>query len=181
MFANHFLIPAISNSHCHNDNLILVCQNDQNGSVGVVVNQPIKTTFKSIWSSLDIHAKPTPFDDDYLHYGGPINTQSGFVLHRSAANWKSSIKIVADLQLTFSKDVMLSLASGAASTDMKVMMGYAGWAAGDLEAEIKTDKWIVCPADIETLFELTAAEQLPHLYTKLGVSGKSFIHSMGHA
>ena len=82
-----------------------------------------------------------------MHFGGPVQIDRGFVLHRPLGNWQSTLAINDDVGLTTSKDVLEAAGRGEGPKDMFVSLGYAGWSAGQLEMELAQNAWLTVEAD----------------------------------
>ena len=88
-----------------------------------------------------------------MHFGGPVQIDRGFVLHRPLGNWQSTLAINDDVGLTTSKDVLEAVGAAKGPKDMLVSLGYAGWSAGQLEQELAQNAWLTVEADPDVLFD----------------------------
>ena len=141
---HHFLIamPAMADPHFAHT-LTYVCEHNKDGALGIVVNKPIDMTLSALFEQIDV-----PLADDVLrvapvHFGGPVQIDRGFVLHRPLGNWQSTLAISDDLGLTTSKDVLEARRPRRRpASDVFVSLGYAGWSAGQLEQELAQNAWL---------------------------------------
>ena len=168
-FTHHFLIamPAMMDPH-FSHTLTYVCEHNEDGALGIVVNKPTDMTLSSLFEQIDV-----PLVDDSLrrlpvHYGGPVQVDRGFVLHRPLGNWQSTLAVDDEVGLTTSKDVIVSL-------------GYAGWSAGQLEHEIAQNAWLTVAADPGVLFETPVEARLPAAMRLLGIDFTRLSDDVGHA
>lgn len=152
--ANQFLValPALADPHFARG-VVLVCQHDDDGAMGVVVNRGSEYTLGEVFRQMDI-----PCDDEALRErrvlaGGPVHPERGFVVH-DGAGWDSSLAIGGGLQLTTSRDVLEAMARGEGPGRSMVALGCAGWGAGQLEHELSENSWLTVPADAGVLFDL---------------------------
>ncbi len=78
-----------------------------------------------------------------VYFGGPVQTDRGFVLHRPLGNWQSTLAVTPELGLTSSRDVLQALGQEGEPGEIIVALGYSGWGAGQLEHELAPE----CLAD----------------------------------
>jgi len=116
-----------------------------------------------------------------VHYGGPVQIDRGFVLHRPLGNWQSTLAIDDEVGLTTSKDVLEAVARGEGPKDVLVSLGYAGWSAGQLEQEIAQNAWLTVAADPGVLFETPVEARLPAAMRLLGIDFSRLSDDVGHA
>ena len=181
MLRGHFLIatPAIDRGF-FNRSLIYLCRHDENGAMGIVVNQRLDITFNEMLEHLEI-----PTDPEVPNYpilaGGPIRKDHGFVLHSPAGGWQGGQTVHHDINLTTSRDILCALASGEGPRECLVALGYAGWAAGQLEAEIADNSWLTVAADRQTLFHSETSQKLAEAGRMLGIDVDLLTADAGHA
>lgn len=113
--------------------------------------------------------------------GGPISQNRGFVLHRTQSGWKSSLALSKDIMITTSKDILLALGTKKAPDQFMVTLGYAGWAPGQLEAELQTNSWLTIDADSDILFNTPIEQRWKKATEKLGIDVVHLSSDIGHA
>ncbi len=179
---NHFLIamPGMADPY-FSKTLTLICEHSEKGAIGLVVNKPIDVTLGNLFEQVNIQ-----LDDDALllesvHFGGPVLVDRGFVLHQPLADWSSTLKIDDDTGLTTSKDILEAMAIGKGPSRVMVTLGYAGWAPGQLEDEIKRNGWLTVPAQPHLIFDLPAEERLGAAMALLGLNYGNLSDVAGHA
>jgi putative transcriptional regulator len=179
---NHFLIamPNLEDPN-FNQSVTYVCQHDEQGAVGIVVNRPGHFTFADIFVRLGI-----TFDDDeralaLVLSGGPVEPERGFVLHAAAADFESTIDVGSGISLTASRDVLEAIADGSGPPQALLALGYAGWGAGQLEAEIAANSWLSVEATSEVLFETPYAERWTKAADLIGIDIRGISTYTGHA
>ena len=179
---HHFLIamPAMTDPNFANT-LTYVCEHNPEGALGIVVNRRTDMTLSTLFDQIQI-----PLDDSELrelpvHFGGPVQVDQGFVLHRPLGNWKSTLAVTDDIGLTTSKDVLEAAGRGEGPRDMLVSLGYAGWSAGQLEQELAQNAWLTVEADPDIVFELPVEERLPAAVRLLGIDISRLTDNVGHA
>lgn len=179
---HHFLIamPAMVDPNFAHT-LIYVCSHNDDSALGLVVNRPVDMTLAALFEQIEV-----PLEDEALraapvHYGGPVQIDRGFVLHRPLGNWTSTLAISDDLGLTTSKDVLEALGAGRGPGEVLVSLGYAGWSAGQLEQELAQNAWLTVEADPDLLFSMPAEERLPAAMRRLGIDYSRLSEDVGHA
>ena len=181
-FTDHFLIamPNMVDPHFAHT-LTYVCEHSAEGALGIVVNKPIDMTLSALFEQIDVALAAADLRDSPVHFGGPVQVDRGFVLHRPLGNWQSTLAVSDDIGLTTSKDVLEAVGRGAGPRDVFVSLGYAGWSAGQLEQEIAQNAWLTVAANPEVLFETPAEDRLPAAMKLLGIDFSRLSDDVGHA
>ena len=137
-FTHHFLIamPAMADPNFANT-LTFVCEHNKDGALGIVVNKPTDMMLATLFEQIDVPLADADVGKTPVHFGGPVQIDRGFVLHRPLGKWQSTLAISDDIGLTTSKDVLEAVARGEGPASVLVSLGYAGWSAGQLEQEIE--------------------------------------------
>src|SRR3954447_19846599 len=179
---HHFLIamPAMADPHFAHS-LTYVCEHSKDGALGIVVNKPIDMTLSALFEQIEIPLAAAELQEAPVHFGGPVQVDRGFVLHRPLGNWQSTLAISDDMGLTTSKDVLEAVGRGEGPRDVFVSLGYAGWSAGQLEQEIAQNAWLIVAADPDVVFETPAEARLPAAMKLLGIDFSRLSEGMGHA
>ena len=179
---HHFLIamPAMADPHFAKS-LTFVCEHNDQGALGIVVNRPIEMNLHSLLEQVSIAPDTAAWKSVAVHFGGPVQVDRGFVLHTPLGDWQSTIKVSPDLGLTTSKDILEAVARGQGPRQILVTLGYAGWAPGQLEHELAQNAWLTVQAKPEVIFDLPADERLPAAMNLLGVDYAKLSDTAGHA
>ena len=182
---DHFLIamPAMDDPY-FSKSLIYVAEHNSHGALGVIINRPIDMNLADLFDKIEL-----PFDATGsnqlinlpVFFGGPVQTDRGFVLHRPIGQWQSTLKVNQDIGLTSSRDILQSVARNGQPCEMLVTLGYSGWGAGQLEQELTQNAWLTVPADAHIMFDIPYEERLPSAMEKLGIGFANFSGSAGHA
>jgi putative transcriptional regulator len=177
----HFLIATpVIGSGFFNRSLTYICDHSDQGSMGIVVNQCLEIGLIDMLTHLDIEATAA-CPDPLILAGGPVATDHGFVLHRGAPSWEGSQPINDEVSLTGSRDVLCAIAAGEGPQEYLVALGYAGWAPGQLEAEMTENSWLTVQADLNVLFETSADDRLGAAGRQLGIDIDLLSAEAGHA
>lgn len=179
---NHFLIamPGMADPY-FSRTLTLICEHSDKGAIGLVVNKPIDVTLGNLFEQVNIHLEDEALLMESVHFGGPVLVDRGFVLHQPLGDWSSTLKIDDDTGLTTSKDILEAIAAGKGPHRIMVTLGYAGWAPGQLEDEIKRNGWLTVPARPRMIFDLPAEERLNAAMALLGLNYGNLSDVAGHA
>ena len=112
-FTHHFLIamPAMADPH-FSHTLTYVCEHNADGALGIVVNKPTDMTLSALFEQIDVPLADAALRRTPVHFGGPVQVDRGFVLHRPLGNWQSTLAVDDEVGLTTSKDVLEAVARG---------------------------------------------------------------------
>lgn len=161
--------------------LTYIAEHNENGAMGIIVNRPTDMRLASLFERIDIPFEQPDFADLPVYFGGPVQSDRGFVLHRPAGTWHSTLKVSDDIGLTSSRDVLQSLAAEGKPSEVLVALGYAGWSAGQLEHELAQNAWLTVPADLTIVFDLPPEERLAAAIQLLGIDFAQLSDVAGHA
>ncbi len=180
--SNHFLL-AMPNMADPNFSgaVVLVAEHNDRGALGLVLNKPTTMTLGTLLQRIDLATSTGSLDRTPVFYGGPVQTDRGFVLHHPGGKWNSTVEIGPEISLTTSKDILEAVADGSGPERLLVTLGYAGWGPGQLEAEIGQNAWLTVPADPTLLFDTPAEERFIQAYQMLGVDPALLSPAAGHA
>ena len=161
--------------------LTYVCEHNDQGALGIVVNRPIDMTLQALFERLSLSLKDPACADAPVYFGGPVQTDRGFVLHFPAGEWQSTLKVRDAIGLTTSKDILEAVGRGEGPAKMLVSLGYASWSAGQIEHELKQNAWLTVEAKDAIIFDLPADERLPAAMQLLGIDYARLADQAGHA
>jgi putative transcriptional regulator len=149
--------------------------------MGLVINRLIDSlSFASLLDQLGVEVQ-APGADMPIHFGGPVESSRGFVLHSADYVQDSTLVIDDDIALTATIDVLKAIAKGDGPRQCVLALGYAGWAAGQLDAEIQANGWLMVPADHELVFGIDNESKWQRAIAKLGVDLSLLSLEAGHA
>ncbi|MCB1929030.1 MAG: YqgE/AlgH family protein [Rhodocyclaceae bacterium] len=178
----HFLIamPALVDPNFARTVTLIAEHNDQ-GALGVIVNRPLDMNLAALFDRIDLPIEDAETAGQPVYFGGPVQTDRGFVLHRPAGEWHSSLAIGDDAALTSSKDILQSVGSGGGPDEVLVTLGYAGWSPGQLEQELAQNAWLTVPADLSIVFDIPPEERFAAAMQLIGVDYATLSEVAGHA
>ena len=178
----HFLIAMPSlNDGFFNQAVTYICEHDENGSFGIIINQQTGITLKQIAKEMAIETENNYHDKQQVFIGGPVDQGRGFILHQPTGNWQSSLKVSNNVALTTSKDILQAIIKNEGPEDNIVALGYAGWAAGQLDSEMASNTWLSCPADEQIIFNTPVAERWKAAAKLIGIDLSLLSCDAGHA
>lgn len=179
---NQFLIamPALVDPYFAKS-LVLVCEHNDKGALGLIVNRPLDMTLATLFEKVELTLEQDGFAERPVYFGGPVQTDRGFVLHRPLGSWQSTMPVTEQLGLTSSRDILQSIGKEGTPGAVLVTLGYAGWSAGQLEGELAQNAWLTVPADNAILFDLAPEERLPAAMRALGIDFTNLADTAGHA
>ena len=161
--------------------LTFICEHNDQGALGVVVNRPIDLSLQALFERINLKLEPHELLNLPVYFGGPVQTDRGFVLHQPVGQWHSTLTVRDRLGLTTSKDILEAVGKGNGPAKMLVTLGYSGWAAGQLEHELGQSAWLSVEAGEQIIFDLPPEEKLPAAMELLGVDFASLSEDPGHA
>jgi len=179
---DHFLIamPAMEDPYFAKS-LVYVAEHNDQGALGVIVNRPIDMDLATLFKKIDVPFESAALARLPVFFGGPVQTDRGFVLHRPLGSWQSTLAVNQEVGLTTSRDVLLSVGQAGHPSDMVITLGYSGWGAGQLEHELAQNAWLTVPANSRILFELPYEEKLASALELLGIDLANLAGQAGHA
>ncbi len=149
--------------------LVYMCAHNEDGAMGLVVNKPLDDlSFCDLLTQLGIDQGPAA-DAIRLHFGGPVETGRGFVLHSDDYSNDGTLPIAEGVSLTATVDVLRAMSQGAGPRRSLLALGYAGWAPGQLDAEIQGNGWLTCEADEDLIFGQNLSAKWNKALGKIGI------------
>ena len=179
---DHFLIamPAMGDPN-FNETVTYLCKHDAAGALGIVVNRPTEMELGEVFKQLMLETRDPERAAKPVLAGGPVARDRGFVLHQSSIGFESTLSAGNDIRVTVSPDILAALARGDGPDPAIVALGYAGWAAGQLEAELAANAWLCVPADPAIVFETPFEQRWAAAVGLLGVDIHQIATYVGHA
>jgi putative transcriptional regulator len=134
------------------ETVIYIAKHTSEGAFGLVINRPLaKGPIGDLLKGFGANSKGAR-GEIIIHYGGPVGSDQGFVLHSDEVLLNSSTKVKDGIALTSDTKLIEAISRGKGPRQSLFMLGYSGWASGQLEAELKANAWYVIPADKALIF-----------------------------
>jgi putative transcriptional regulator len=159
----------------------LCAHSEEAGAMGFVINKTIDAlTVDELYVHLNIEPvrsnRPLP-----VHFGGPVDPGRGFVLHSAEYREEGTLGIGDEFAMTATLDILRAMGKGEGPRQSLLALGYAGWAPGQLDAEIQANGWLSVAADADLVFGEADDSKWQRALAKLGVSPLMLSTEAGHA
>ena len=180
--SNHFLIamPALDDPNFHHTTTF-ICEHDEDGALGVVINRPLNMRLAEILKYMDIDPGSEEISAAPVYMGGPVQSDRGFVLHEPSGDWEATLKVTDTIGITSSRDILQAIAAGEGPERAIVTLGYAGWGAGQLEQELADNTWLSGPASSKIVFDTPSEQRWEAAAALLGIDLNLLSSDTGHA
>jgi putative transcriptional regulator len=161
--------------------VVYMCAHTEDGAMGLVVNKLVENiTFPDLLEQLSIETGAVE-NEIRIHFGGPVETGRGFVLHSADYVQDATLVVDQQLALTATVDILKSIADGGGPQHSLLALGYAGWAPGQLELEIQANGWLSVPADSQLVFGSGLDDKWGAAMAKIGIDHSKLSGTAGHA
>ncbi len=161
--------------------VIYMCAHSTDGAMGLVVNKLVdNVSFPDLLEQLNIQTGPVE-DDIFVHFGGPVETGRGFVLHSSDYVQDATLLIDENVGLTATVGILKSIAEGSGPDRSLLALGYAGWGAGQLDEEIQANGWLSVAPDVPLVFDGDLDGKWKRAMGKMGIDFSKLSGDAGHA
>jgi putative transcriptional regulator len=167
--------------------VVYICAHSDDGAMGFVINRAQQLSFSDVLLHLDLVGEdevirlPGTTLDFPIRCGGPVESGRGFVLHSDDYMSESSIPVSDDICLTATLDIVRAISRGRGPQKGLMMLGYAGWGAGQIENEIGANGWLSCPAQEELIFDTNLDSKYERALGLMGITPAMLSAEAGHA
>ena len=160
--------------------VIYMCAHGPEGAMGLVINRLLDSlSFGDLLEQLGIERGGG--DQIEVHFGGPVESGRGFVLHSADYVQDATLVVDDDIALTATVDILKAIAAGIGPKRSLLALGYAGWGEGQLDNEIKANGWLHVAADNELVFGTDMDTNWERAMAKLGIDPRMLSDDAGHA
>ena len=161
--------------------VVYVCAHTSDGAMGLVINKIVESVnFPELLDQLNI-GSGSANREIRVHFGGPVETGRGFVLHSGDYVQDATLVINEDFALTATVDILKSIANGEGPEKSILALGYAGWEPGQLDQEIQANGWLSLPADNDLVFDEKPNTKWEKAMGKIGIDFNMLSGQAGHA
>lgn len=179
--ANYFLVAMPNmDDPFFQDSVIYLCEHDDEGALGIIINKPSPITMDMIFAVSDRNI-PLRMQHESVMMGGPVQVDRGYVVHTPLGNWQSTLAVTDNVALTSSRDIIENLSETGAVDKALVSIGYSSWGKGQLERELADNVWLTVPADEHILFDVPYEHRYVAVFEKLGIQPDRLVTGAGHA
>lgn len=158
-----------------------VCAHNEDGAMGIVINRPMKLELGEVLSQMQIEAADPAINAQIVYQGGPVHRDRGFIIHRPALDFGSTIIVSDDIAISTSREILNAISRGEGPAETLVALGYAGWGAGQLEQEMQQNAWLSGPANVDVIFHAPPAQRWERAAAQLGIDLGLLSSDVGHA
>jgi putative transcriptional regulator len=162
--------------------VVYVCAHSGNdGAMGLVINKLLPSvTMDELLSQLKL--EPSQLNRSRpVHFGGPVEPGRGFVLHSADYREEATLIVGEDFAMTATLDILRAIGKGEGPRRNLFALGYAGWAPGQLDAEMQANGWLSVPADTDLVFDSDFDAKWRRALAKLGIDLTALSTDAGHA
>ncbi|MGB8840539.1 MAG: YqgE/AlgH family protein [Aliidongia sp.] len=173
-------MPQMQDARFHRS-VLYICAHSSDGAMGLVINKVLDSlTLPELMAHLEVPTE-TPLQPEKIHFGGPVETARGFVLH-SADYIDDGTQIIGQgLALTATLDILRAIGRGEGPSRTLLALGYAGWGPGQLDAEIQANAWLNVAADDAIVFDPQNDTKWERAIGRLGIDAAMLSSEAGHA
>lgn len=161
--------------------VVYICAHTPDGAMGLVVNKLVDSvTFPDLLEQLNLESGADN-EKILVHFGGPVETGRGFVLHSADYVQDATLVIDDKVALTATVDILKAMADGNGPSSSLLALGYAGWAPGQLDEEIQANGWLTVRADDDLIFDSALESRWELAMAKMGIDFSKLSGAAGHA
>lgn len=132
--------------------VIYMVKHSADGAMGLVINRPLaKGSVEDLLKGMGVESKGAK-GEIIIHYGGPVSPEGGFILHSDEVLFESSTRVMDGIAMTSDPKLIEAISRGKGPRQSLLAFGYAGWAPGQLEDELKANAWFVVSGDKAFIF-----------------------------
>ncbi len=161
--------------------VVYICEHGNSGAMGMIVNKNLDAPeLREIFDKFFKVGKPFNLLKSYTFFGGPVLLEKGIILHHSDYSSPKSISISKSVSLTSDKGALEDL-KREEKVPFKLMLGHAGWSAGQLEREIENGDWLIQSTTSDFIFNLPSNQMWEYAAKSIGLDINSSFGTSGQA
>ncbi|SFD46485.1 YqgE/AlgH family protein [Roseivivax sediminis] len=174
-------MPGMGDQRFQNS-VVFVCAHSGDGAMGLIVNKPTpEIDFGMLLDQLSIEAVEDVTDEP-VHFGGPVETGRGFVLHSpDYTSVVTTLEVTDTFHMTATLDILEEIGRGEGPANRIMCLGYAGWGPGQLESEFAANGWLACDATHALVFGTPNGQKWRAALASMGVEALSLSSEGGRA
>jgi putative transcriptional regulator len=181
-------LPGMSDSR-FSRSVIYLHTHSRNGAMGFIINRELSMKFEELMVRLGVKTEAQAqsaletnrsMRATRVRYGGPVEEERGFVLHSPEYHARADAH-GATVSVSSSMETLHAIARGDGPGKSVLILGYAGWSAGQLESEIGDNVWLNGPADANLVFSTPVEDIYDRALLKIGVRPEQLSGASGHA
>jgi putative transcriptional regulator len=161
--------------------VVLLFRHDEEGAMGLVVNRPTEHPLGELLESLELVAADPSTARLSIGFGGPVSPGIGWIVYEGGEGEGESFQVLGDVRVSGSRSVLEQVVRRQVIGRFLFVLGYAGWAAGQLESELEAGAWVPAPVDRRLLFEEDPEKRWRAAYLAQGIDPGLWSASVGNA
>ncbi|OFV90942.1 MAG: hypothetical protein A3G76_13350 [Acidobacteria bacterium RIFCSPLOWO2_12_FULL_65_11] len=171
-------MPQLLDPNFHHT-VILLCRHNHDGALGLVVNRPLMTSGRVV-VNIEASEQVSTDRDLQVWVGGPVEPQRSWMLvGEQVGEAVQGARIAERLHLSTSPDLLRRLLEPSPPAYARLIVGYAGWGPGQLEAELEASAWLVSEVDRDLIFDVPAEQMWETAIRRLGADPSTLQMSRG--
>jgi len=172
-------MPQLDDPNFHRS-VILLVHHETDGSFGLVLNRPVEVDLAQVLEHVGL--EPREEAAGSVGWGGPVHPEMGWIVFAGEvpgdAREREVTALDNDICVTGSLDILSSL-TARPSTELRLLLGYAGWGPGQLESELAEGAWLLAPLSREIVFATAADGMWERSIRSLGVDPATLVPTRG--
>ncbi|MDJ0764934.1 MAG: YqgE/AlgH family protein [Myxococcota bacterium] len=170
--------PQLKDPNFENSVILMIDHKDEEGALGLVINQRAKVDFGTVLSEMKLDAPERTIDASKhppLLCGGPVSQEQGWILHTEDWQGPETRTVVEGLCVTSSLDVLTAIVADQGPKKYRFCLGYAGWGPHQLIGEIKKGAWINMPLSVDLIFDVPIEDIWMACFSRLGINPMTLV------
>ena len=179
--AGHFLVstPQMPDPRFQ-EQVVYLCAHNEDGAMGLVINNPSsEINLRDILEGANLPVPDRELPPVYI--GGPVELDAGFILYSSDYESRFQLEVTDEVRLSRDSELLRDIALGRGPRHFLFMLGYAGWAPGQLETELMDNGWLTVPGDFDVLFKTPDEAKWRLAASRYGIDIAMFADMVGTA
>tara|TARA_X000001036_G_scaffold406129_1_gene414607 strand:- start:401 stop:919 length:519 start_codon:yes stop_codon:yes gene_type:complete len=172
-------MPHLNQDPIFGQSLIYICEHNEEGTMGLIINKPFQDNQSSSILK-DIGLKKI-YNKHEVYFGGPVSPEKGFILHDCNYNKKETMLIENTAAVSYSDEIINDIKNGTGPNKFRLVMGYSGWDAGQLEKELENGDWMIMPSSEELIFSKSEQDKWTIAISNLDINFNNFSGQSGLA
>ena len=156
--------------------VVLLCEYAADGAFGLVLNRPTDMPAREM---VRLQPPVAGGNDLPLFIGGPVQPDRGWILLAEAPGVEEYRRLHDGLYLSSSPDLLRTVLGQRPAPRARVIAGYAGWAAGQLDDELAQSAWLIADVQLDLVFDIDPAVVWETAIRRLGADPSTLQPSHG--
>jgi putative transcriptional regulator len=167
--------------------VVYLCEHSERGALGLVINKPIDIKLKNLFEKVELPLDRAELAEQPVFFGGPVQTERGFVLHerqqrrKPTAPTTSTLSIPGGLEMTTSKDVLEALSTAPARAACWSRWATAAGRPASWKTRLGRNGWLTVDADPAVIFDTPVEQRYDRALSLLGFDPRMLSQEAGHA